>query len=530
MRENYLHILGILGVWALLYLPGLGRYEMEFEEGRRALAAREMHQSGSWMHSTVLQETYLNKPPGFSWLVLLASSLQGKVTEWSVRFPSAVATLATAFFVYRFAPDIFNSRVRFFAAALFLLTFMTSEKGRQGEIDAAFALFVWAALHSAWSSIASKPHWFKWFLSGVMLGGAFLLKGPPALLFYYGTFIPFYLYKRRLISWLVSSHHGCAILGLMAVISVWLVPLLRQLGWDPLGETLMREIGRRGVASPVFLMNQAELILRLVGGMLPGVIWLPVYFGRHRWKNVDSRIQETQTFLLCLLTTPLIFFLYFPGARVRYLYPVIPAVALLASWAWSRSRESSGDPYLWIAHRLFALSVVLGAGLTSMGAAWAAWHYPSHFICFAMGGGIALLLGIWLMTRLWDSLSFPVSVGQILVLACLIHTSIQARVVEKELEHECRDTARKISDWVPPSPRLYTLTWNYFGLFYYVDTPVIHIHALSDLPPGEREYTVVYGPEAGPDAWKKYKITNWETIPVPKGGMIWLIRLNEKSD
>ncbi|MFB3787234.1 MAG: ArnT family glycosyltransferase [bacterium] len=527
MRERIVCVLGILGLWAVLYLPGLGRIEMEHEEGRRALAAREMLQSGSWIHATVLQETYLNKPPGFSWLILLASSLTRRVNEWSVRFPSALATLATALLVCSFAPEVWSARARFLAAALFLLTFLTSEKGRQGEIDAAFVLFVWASLRAAWCSRGPGARGAGWCISGLWLGGAFLLKGPPALLFYYGTLLPFHYYGNRCRPWLLSRVQIWIGLGFAAVVAVWLVPLLAILGWQPLWETLVREIGQRGASSHVFFKDHAGFIISLAGGMLPGVLWLPAYFGRHRWKDAHSRNQEARTFLLCLLTAPLLFFLYFPGARARYMYPAAPAVACLAAWAWDRARDDLRDPFLRIPHAIFAWSAIAGGGAAAIWAGWVAWNRPSHMIFFGLMGSSACLLTAWLGARFRDRFRFSAAVAQILALACLVLVSVQARVVKQESMHEWRDAARRIMDAVPPGSPLYTLPWDYFGLFYYVEQPVIHIQDLSGLPPGAGDYFVVYGANAGRSSWKQVEVTGFEPVPLPKGSMIWIIHLRK---
>lgn len=525
MRERIVCILGILGLWAVLYLPGLGRIEMEHEEGRRALAAREMLQSGSWIHATVLQETYLNKPPGFSWLILLASSLTRRVNEWSVRFPSALATLTTALLVYSFAPEVFSARARFLAAALFLLTFMTSEKGRQGEIDAAFTLFVWASLRAAWSSMQPGARRAGWSLSGALLGGAFLLKGPPALLFYYGTLIPFCYYRNHGRAWWFSSAQGWIGLGFTAVVSVWLVPLLSILGWQPLWETLVREIGPRGASSPVFFKDQADFILNLAGGFLPGSLWLPAYFGRQRWKDAHSPNQEARTFLLCLLTAPWLFFLYFPGARARYMYPAAPAVALLAAWAWNRFRDNPREPLPRASYAVFAVFTAASGGVAAVWAVWVAWNHPSHALPFLVVGGISCFLVAWLVARFRDGYRFSMAVAQILALTCLVLVNIQTRVVKQESMHEWREAARRIMEAVPPGSPLYTVPWDYFGLFYYVESPVIHIPDLSGLPPGAREYTVVYGAGVDRASWKKRRIIGFETVPLPTGAMIWLIQL-----
>ena len=57
-RRSFVWIL--VAVWALAYLPHLGTRLMRLEEGRRATPAREMLQTGDFVHPTLYGKTYLN--------------------------------------------------------------------------------------------------------------------------------------------------------------------------------------------------------------------------------------------------------------------------------------------------------------------------------------------------------------------------------------------------------------------------------------------------------------------------------------
>ena len=161
------------------------------------------------------------------------------------------------------------------------------------------------------------------------------------------------------------------------------------------------------------------------------------------------------------------------------------------------------------------------AGVSLLAAAAGCAWPPAALVVF----GVACLLASWLAARFRERRRFSVAVGQILALACLIHVSIQAHVADKETVHEWRGAARKIMAGVPPGSPLYILPWDYFSLFYYVERPVIHIRFLSELPSGAGEYFVVYGAEADRASWKKFRILGCEPVPLPKGAMMWILRL-----
>ena len=74
----------------------LGLGEFKGEEGRRAIAAREMISSGDGVVPTVWGEPYLNKPPGYPWAVAISSGLTGEVNPLAVRIPAYLSFVGLA--------------------------------------------------------------------------------------------------------------------------------------------------------------------------------------------------------------------------------------------------------------------------------------------------------------------------------------------------------------------------------------------------------------------------------------------------
>ena len=83
-------------LWAGIYLPGLGALHLQHEEPRRALPGLHMLASGDWLVPRVGSDPYLRKPPLLNWAIALSCKLSGGPSEWAVRLPSVVATLAVA--------------------------------------------------------------------------------------------------------------------------------------------------------------------------------------------------------------------------------------------------------------------------------------------------------------------------------------------------------------------------------------------------------------------------------------------------
>ncbi|MEN9284332.1 MAG: hypothetical protein RLZZ179_1825 [Verrucomicrobiota bacterium] len=175
-------------LWAALYLPGLGSFELKGEEGRRILPARVMVQSGDWILPRSEGKPYHRKPPLINWAIAGSFRLHGGESEWAARLPSALAILAmaiTALLAGRaFTP--YHPQFPLFLATALLCCGGLVEKGRLAEIEALYvglygmATLLWAA---AWER--GHSHWRLWLPPAIFMGLASLAKGPVFLLFFY---------------------------------------------------------------------------------------------------------------------------------------------------------------------------------------------------------------------------------------------------------------------------------------------------------------------------------------------------------
>src|SRR6185369_4958968 len=81
----------VAGVWAAIYLPALGSFEIKGEEGRRILPAMAMLESGNYLVPQVGSDTYFSKPPLVNWLIAASFKIFGVRSEWTARLPSVLA-------------------------------------------------------------------------------------------------------------------------------------------------------------------------------------------------------------------------------------------------------------------------------------------------------------------------------------------------------------------------------------------------------------------------------------------------------
>ncbi len=171
----------LLGLMALMFLPVLGATEF-FSKGepREAIVAVTMLDSGNWILPVSNGNVIPYKPPMLAWCVAAVSWLAGGVTEWTSRFPSAVALMAMVMICFSF----WRRRVgmwRALAASVFTVTFFEVYRAALAcRVDMLLTFFIVGAVIKLfeWSERDWKgvPVW------GVLLmSGAVLSKGPVGM-------------------------------------------------------------------------------------------------------------------------------------------------------------------------------------------------------------------------------------------------------------------------------------------------------------------------------------------------------------
>jgi hypothetical protein len=97
-------VLGLLA--SAVLLPGLGLTDLRgSDEPRYAQAAREMRQSGDYVHLTVNGRPYAKKPPVLMWLQAAAAGISGSLDEREARLPSALAGIGVVLLTYLLVPS-----------------------------------------------------------------------------------------------------------------------------------------------------------------------------------------------------------------------------------------------------------------------------------------------------------------------------------------------------------------------------------------------------------------------------------------
>ena len=121
----------------------LGIYPAIRSEARWFEVVREMLMTGDWLHPRINGQPYFDKPLVSYWFAALLSKLaSGRVTELSVRLPSALFALAGLGCIISVARKFYSERTAYLAGWILLSTYSFIVWGRLAEADMEQTVFI----------------------------------------------------------------------------------------------------------------------------------------------------------------------------------------------------------------------------------------------------------------------------------------------------------------------------------------------------------------------------------------------------
>ena len=335
-------------LWAALYLPGLGTYELRGEEGRRILPARAMEQSGEWVVPSSEGRPYHRKPPLINWVIAGSFRLCGGESDFAARLPSALAALALALAGWQAGRSFRRlggpaaPHFPMLLGALLLTMVGIVEKGRLAEIESLYvslsgiALLMWA---SAWMREAGP--WRLWLPPAMVMGIAMLAKGPVFLVFFY-PIACLTLHKAGALRQLRSPAHLVSLALVFAVPAPWFLAVRARMAQLP--ESTGERSQGRVLADQVlgrlmperfdfggWLLSPLDSFLLLAAPSVIALIWWRAL----RREVLPAQPDRSRALLHGLawgsLTSGLALSLI-PEPHARFQLPLAAPVALLATW------------------------------------------------------------------------------------------------------------------------------------------------------------------------------------------------------
>ncbi|WP_248915493.1 ArnT family glycosyltransferase [Pseudomonas moorei] len=125
-------------------------------------------------------DLYLSKPPFLYWAGLVSAAVVARLSEWSVRLPSALAATLCCIGTYLYGIRQAGCQVGLFAVVFLAANGAFSLFARRSEIEMHLTLRCFGALLAAWQFIfqQGRAAWNRF--SYVLVVCALLTKGPGA--------------------------------------------------------------------------------------------------------------------------------------------------------------------------------------------------------------------------------------------------------------------------------------------------------------------------------------------------------------
>ena len=369
MNNNYNKAFTIVCVIAvMLTVPFLGLTDFYSKgEPREAVVAYTMVEHGNWILPINNGGDIPYKPPFFHWCIALFSLLQGHVSEFTSRLPSALALVAMSVGGFVFFAKRKNANMALLATLLSLTAFEVHRAGINCRVDMVNTAFMVGALFLMFRWWERGKHTMPW-LAILCMSGATLTKGPVGMLLPCAVMGVFMLTQRESL-WSTVWRLGLTALLSLVLPLCWYYAAYLQGGDEFLRlvkeENIDRLLGKMAYESHEnpFWYN----FLTLITGWLPYTLLFVFSLFVLPWKRFSKsgfmqsvrRAEPMQVFVWLAFGLILFFYCIPKSKRSVYLLPCYPFMAwLLAQYVvWLvANRLSAVKAYAWL---MSVLGVVL---------------------------------------------------------------------------------------------------------------------------------------------------------------------------
>ena len=420
-------------------------------EGLHASIAQEMVEHGDWIVPRQLHEPFLDKPILYFWAIAASLKFFG-MSEAAVRLPGLLfgmlGTLTTALIGHR----LLDRRTGLLSGVFYAAMVLPLALVQQPAHDAALVPLVNLALLCFWESEGAGPSRRAWVwtaAAGLFLGLAILTKGLAGIAFS-GISYGGYLILSRRLRLVHCFRGGLALFVAAAVGASWYVAV------EQANSGFLRYFFFERHILGFFTGSQPHgtapwwyyLPILAVGG-IPWIWYLPVLLrdGWDRWRRGEPQFADA-----CGRRPMLLLGCWFVGCTlilsvshsklVTYLWPVFPAVAILAAVVWVRKIEGlmCRAAERWMSAIVW-FTCLIGPAALPITLAVTQIAMPTRFSPLVWAIAVVVAFATWTplvawfvgRTRLTVALAAVAVCGQLLVLLCFVLPQVAVGLSARDL-------------------------------------------------------------------------------------------------
>jgi 4-amino-4-deoxy-L-arabinose transferase-like glycosyltransferase len=172
----------LIGVAALVLVPGMWVSLIDRDEGWYAQVAREMVRTGDWLMPRYLGEVWIAKPPLLYWLVAASYRVLG-IGEWQARLVPVIASVVSTLLVGALGARMFGRRVGLFSGLLFITYGLPALVGKMLLTDQVLLVFILTAVLLHWRMATAGVTHARAAAYWLAVGAGVMAKGPAVLVF-----------------------------------------------------------------------------------------------------------------------------------------------------------------------------------------------------------------------------------------------------------------------------------------------------------------------------------------------------------
>ena len=338
-------VLGNRGLWA--------------SEDRWAEVTREMFLSGNFFHPTINGEPYFDKPLLTYWLIALVSALTGKLNEWTVRLPSAIAGIMVLWATVFLGRKLWSEEAGRTSGWILLTAFGFLFWSRSGTADMENLATVILSIAWYWTW-RGRENFLTYLVFYLICFIGAQTKGLTAVVVPMVALLPDVLRERRWRALLSPSHAMSLIIGLALYQAPFIYANLTQGSYQETGlalvfqENIQRFFHPFDHVEPFYVYFYYLPVLFLPWTPL---LLVAIFRTTASIKNLDGKTRW-------LVEATLLIFLLFTASGSRrsyYILPILPFCALIvAVYLKTVGEEGWQRLGLGIQEGLFALIVLFG--------------------------------------------------------------------------------------------------------------------------------------------------------------------------